>query len=284
MVILIADSGSSKVDWRVIHPTGAVQSITTTGINPLFLKQEEICDALRQELRVAFDGEVGRIHFYAAGVTGPEMSRYMQECFHSIFPHAVSSADSDMVAAARALCGNQPGIASILGTGSNSCFYDGKHIVPDKVPAGGFILGDEGGGSVLGRKLLSDFIKRQLPIEIDFAFKTRYPQMDIHYMIQKVYREPIPARFLATFSPFLYEHRNHPHINNLLRTSFAEFFSRNIAQYDYKNHPVNIVGSVGYFYLEIIREEAQKQGMTIGKVLKTPIDGLLEYHNPNAVL
>ena len=280
MILLIADSGSSKVDWRVVHPNGTVQSITTTGINPLFLSKREICDTLYQGLRLAFDGEVSRIYFYAAGVTGPEMSHYMQECFYSIFPHAVSSADSDMVAAARALCGTRPGIASILGTGSNSCFYDGENIVPNKVPAGGFILGDEGGGSVLGRKLLSDFIKRQLPDEIDAAFTRQYPQMDTPYIIQKVYREPIPARFLASFSPFLYEHRNHPHINNLLRTSFAEFFSRNIAQYDYKSHPINIVGSIGYYYQEVIQEEAQKQGMTIGKVLKTPIDELLKYHKP----
>ena len=278
MIKLIADSGATKVDWRVVFPSGTIQQITTTGINPLFLKQEEICHTLSKELRSSFEGEVSNIHFYAAGVTGPEMSLYLQECFASVFPHATSTADSDMVAAARALCGNLPGIACILGTGSNSCFYDGNSILPDKVPAGGFILGDEGGGAVLGRKFLSDFIKRQLPVEIDGAFKKQYPQIDINYIIQKVYREPIPARFLATFSPFLLEHCHVPHINHLLRTSFAEFFSRNIAQYDYKNHPVNICGSVGFFYRDLIGEEAKKQGMTIGKVLKAPIDGLLEYH------
>ena len=278
MIKLIADSGATKADWRVVFPNKTIQQITTKGINPVFLKQQEICDTLSNELRASFEGEVSNIHFYAAGVTGAEMSLYMQECFATVFPHATSTADSDMVAAARALCGNLPGVASILGTGSNSCFYDGKSIRPDKVPAGGYILGDEGGGAVLGRKLLSDFIKRQLPVDIDAAFIKQYPQVDINYIIQKVYREPIPARFLATFSPFLWKHRHNPHINNLLRTSFAEFFSRNISQYDFKNYPVHIVGSVGYHYLDIITEEAQKQGMTIGKVLKAPIEGLLEYH------
>jgi len=278
MIKLIADSGATKVDWRVVHSSGAIEQVTTTGINPVFLSQEEICNMLHKELRPAFEGQVGEIYFYAAGITGAEMERHMQACFRVVFPEAVSTAYSDMVAAARALCGNQPGIACILGTGSNSCFYDGEKILPDKVPAGGFILGDEGGGAVLGRKLLSDFIKRQLPAEIDHAFKTQYPHIDIHFIIQKVYREPIPQRFLATFSPFLNEHRHNSHINQLLRTSFAEFFSRNIAQYDYKHHPVNIVGSIAHYYRDMIGEEAQKQGMTIGKILKAPIDGLLEYH------
>jgi len=278
MFKIIADSGATKVDWRVVHPNGTIQQITTAGINPLFLSKDAICDILHRELRAAFEGDVGQIHFYAAGITGAEMECYMQECFQMVFPQAHCTADSDMVAAARALCGNMPGIACIMGTGSNSCFYDGEKILPDKVPAGGFILGDEGGGAVLGRKLLSDFIKRMLPVEIDQAFKTQYPLIDIHYIIQKVYREPIPQRFLATFSPFIHEHRNHPHINDLLRTSFAEFFSRNVAQYDYQRYPVHIVGSIACYYQDIITQEAQKQGMTMGKILKAPIDGLLTYH------
>ena len=279
MLKLIADSGATKVDWRVVHPNGTIEQKKTAGINPVFLSQEEICDILNRELRTAFVGEVDEIHFYAAGVTGAEMSAKMEACFHIVFPDAVSAADSDMVAAARALCGSRPGIACILGTGSNSCFWDGEQILPDKVPAGGFILGDEGGGAVLGRKLLSDWIKRQLPPEIDEAFKRQYPHIDIHFIIQKVYREPIPQRFLATFSPFMNDHRNHPHINNLLRTSFAEFFSRNVAQYDYPHYPVNIAGSIAHYYQDIISEEAQKQGMTIGKIIKAPIEGLLEYHS-----
>ena len=278
MIKLIADSGASKIDWCVVYPNGTTQQITTQGINPLFLKQEDICNILNWELRTAFEGEVGEIHFYAAGITGDEMANYMIECFHTIFPTAESSADSDMVAAARALCGHQPGIACILGTGSNSCFYDGTSILPDKVPAGGFILGDEGSGAVLGRKLLSDLIKRQLPPDIEESFNTQFPFVDVHFIIQKVYREPIPARFLATFAPFLHENRTHPHINKLLRTSFAEFFTLNVAQYDFGRYPVNIVGSIAYFFKEIIIEEANKQGMTIGKILKAPIEGLLDYY------
>ena len=278
MIKIVADSGATKADWRVIHPDGTIQQITSIGINPLFLSREEICNILRETLRPALKGEVSKIYFYAAGITGSEMSTHIQECFRVVFPHAICTTESDMMAAARALCGDQPGIACILGTGSNSCFYDGEKILPDKVPAGGFILGDEGGGAVLGRKLLSDFIKRLLPKEIDQAFRNQYPDIDIHYVIQKVYREPIPQRFLASFSPFLHEHRNHPYINALLRTSFAEFFSRNVAQYNYPRYPVHLVGSIAYYYHSIISEEAHKQGMAIGKILKAPIDGLLAYH------
>ena len=278
MTTLIADSGATKADWRAVHPDGTIRKIITSGINPVFLSCEEICTLLVQELCPSLEGNVGAIHFYAAGITGEAMAQQMQACFTRIFPQAVSTAHSDMVAAMRALCGNRPGIACILGTGSNSCFYDGKNMAPDKVPAGGFILGDEGGGAVLGRKLLSDFIKRQLPDNLDRAFRVQYPHVNMDLIIQKVYREPIPSRFLATFAPFLNQHRHDPHIDRLLRSSFADFFSRNIAQYDYRHYPVNIVGSIGYFFKELIDEEAQKQGMTLGKVLQAPIEGLLEYH------
>jgi Predicted N-acetylglucosamine kinase len=275
---IIADSGATKVDWRIIFPDQRTQQVTTVGINAVFLTKEEIVKILKEQLRSAFEGEPAEIYFYAAGITGPEMEAHMQACFKEVFPLAQSAAYSDIVAAVRALCGKQPGIAAIMGTGSNTCFYDGESIAPDKVPAGGFILGDEGGGAVLGRKLLADFMKRQLPKDVEADFKATYPEVDLMHIIQKVYRESIPSRFLASFSPFLNKHRNNPHINHLLRSSFAEFFSRNIAQYDYKHYEVNIVGSIAYYYKDLLVDEAQKQGMRIGKILQAPIDGLLDYH------
>ncbi|MDR2586182.1 MAG: ATPase [Prevotellaceae bacterium] len=277
MRTIIADSGATKADWRVVHPDGTIQTVVTEGINPVLLSQEQICTIL-QILYDSIEGKVDEIHFYAAGVTGPQMENMMIECFAKSFPQANAFAYSDMVAASRSLCGNHSGIACIMGTGSNSCFYDGTSMAPDKVPAGGFIIGDEGSGAVLGRKLLSDFIKRQLPKEIEQSFKTLFPDVNVDFIIQKVYREPKPSRFLASFSPFLNDNRNHPHINNLLRTSFAEFFSRNISQYDFTRYPVNIVGSIAFFYSDLITEEAQKQGMTIGTILQGPIEGLLKYH------
>ena len=159
-------------------------------------------------------------------------------------------------------------------------FYDGEEIV-NNVRAGGFILGDEASGGVLGKKLMADFIKGLLPKEIEEEFVKRY---DLDYMkiVQKVYREPLPSKWLASFSPFISEFRDNPHINNLIRTSFDEFFKRNIVHYDYKNYPVNLVGSIAHYYEDILKDVAAQNGATIGKIIKSPIDGLVEYHT-NAI-
>ena len=273
---LIADSGSTKVDWRAIHSDGSVQEVTTAGINPFFQSEEQIIYELEQHLLPAVSASVNEIHFYGAGVSSPEKILVLQNCFKRVFPKAESFAYTDLLAAARALCGHNPGIAGILGTGANSCFYDGQSIA-DNVPACGFILGDEGSGAVLGKKFISDYLKRQLPADISELFTKKY---DLNYnsIIERVYRQPFPNRFLATFSVFMYENKSNPYINKLLRSSFEEFFCRNILQYEYKKYPVNLVGSVAFYYQEILREVALEKGITIGTILKSPIDGLVDYH------
>ena len=163
-----------------------------------------------------------------------------------------------------------------MGTGSNSCYYDGENVVKN-VRAGGFILGDEASGGVLGKKLISDYIKGLLPKEIEEEFFKRY-QLDYMKIVEKVYKQPMPNKFLASFSPFINEFRDNPHINNLLRTSFQEFFKRNIYNYDYKNQTVNLVGSIAHYYQDILTEEASKCGVKIGRIIKSPIDGLVDYH------
>ncbi|MBO8428962.1 MAG: ATPase, partial [Bacteroidetes bacterium] len=145
------------------------------------------------------------------------------------------------------------------------------------VRAGGFILGDEASGGVLGRKLVSDFIKGLLPKEIEDEFVRRY-NLDYPKIVEKVYKQPLPSRFLASFSPFINEFRSHPHIDNLLRSSFGEFFTRNIYSYDYRKYEVNLVGSIAYYYEDILKDVAVQKGVRIGKILKTPIEGLVEYH------
>jgi len=220
--------------------------------------------------------DVKEIFFYGAGILSAELSQTLSDAFREVFPQSVCYAASDILAAARALCGREAGIACILGTGGNTSFYDGNEIVKG-VKAGGFILGDEASGGVLGKKLVSDFIKGLLPKEIEEEFVKRY-DLDYPKIVAKVYKEPLPSRFLASFSPFINEFRAHPHIDNLLRTSFDEFITRNIYQYDYKNYSVNLVGSVAYYYQDILKEVAEKRGVTIGKILKTPIEGLIEYH------
>lgn len=273
---LIADSGSTKVDWRAISEDGTVKSIYTEGINPVFQTKDYIVDIFKQKLLPELGSGVKEIYFYGAGVLSPEISQTLSDAFKEVFPDSVCYAASDILAAARALCGHEAGIACILGTGGNTSFYDGKEITKG-VKAGGFILGDEASGGVLGRKLVADFIKGLLPKEIEEEFVKRY-DLDYPKIVAKVYKEPLPSRFLASFSPFINEFKSHPHIANLIRTSFDEFFTRNIYQYDYKNYTVNIVGSIAHYYEDILREVAASRGVTIGKILKSPIDALVEYH------
>lgn len=273
---LIADSGSTKVDWRAIHSDGSVQEITTAGINPFFQTEEQIVYELQQNLLPDISASVNEIHFYGAGVSSPEKVLVLQNCFRKVFPKARSSAYTDLLAAARALCGKKPGIAAILGTGANSCFYDGNEIV-DNVPACGFILGDEGSGAVLGKKFISDYLKRQLPADLNTLFDQKY-NLNYNSIIERVYRQPFPNRYLATFSVFLHQNKTNPYVSKLLKSSFEEFFTRNVMQYDYKKYPVNLVGSVAFHYEDIIKDVAKGLGVKIGNILQSPIDGLAEYH------
>lgn len=275
-MILIADSGSTKVDWRAVLDDGSIKSVYTEGINPVFVSKDYIVNVLCTKLRPQLGTGVTDIFFYGAGVLSAELSNVLTTAFAEVFPGAKSHSASDILAAARSVCGHSAGIACIMGTGANSCFYDGERVVKN-VKAGGFILGDEASGGVLGRKLISDYIKGVLPAEIEAEFSKRY-QLDYMKIVDMVYKQPLPSRFLASFSPFISEFRNHPHINRLLRTSFDEFFKRNVHQYDYKNYEVHLVGSIGYYYQEIIKEVAAENNIRLGKILKSPIDGLVEYH------
>ena len=273
---LIADSGSTKVDWRAIKDDGSIVEISTEGINPVFITPEEIVKILSQKLLPVIGPGVKNVYFYGAGVVSPQLIATLSESFKKVFPESETFAASDVLAAARALCGHNPGIACIMGTGSNSFFYDGENIAKN-VRAGGFILGDEASGGVLGKKLISDFIKGLLPAHIQAEFDKRY---DLDYMkvVEKVYKQPMPSRFLASFAPFINEFIADPYMENLVNTSFDEFFKRNISQYDYKNHTVNFVGSIAYYFKDKLVAAAEKNGMKVGRVLKTPIEGLVEYH------
>ncbi|MFA6770237.1 MAG: ATPase [Bacteroidales bacterium] len=275
---LIADSGSTKVDWRVVYDDGSVKKLVTAGVNPFFQTKEEIVHEFRHHLLpdIGVGVSVKEIHFYGAGVSTPDQVKTLQSCFSEVFPKAITNAYTDLLAAARALCKNKPGIVGILGTGANSCFYDGRDIV-DNVPACGFILGDEGSGAVLGKKLVSDYFKRQLPKDLNTLFNKEF-NLTYGGVVERVYKQPFPNRYLATFSLFLNENKSHPYVDNLLRVSFEEFFTRNIMQYDYKKHSLNLVGSIAFYYKEILTEMAEKMGVKMGIIIKSPIDALAEYH------
>ena len=275
--ILIADSGATKADWRLVNPERGVRSLTTAGISPVFLDEAGISAILREELLPALNGEeISHIYFYAAGIVSDEVSLKVCDALHGVFPDAVCEAASDLLAAARALCGNKPGIACILGTGSNSCFYDGRQIVSN-VRAGGFILGDEAGGAWFGKQLLADFVKGLLPQNLTDELVRRFG-IDYPTIVQKVYREPLPSRYLASFAPFIEEHGNHPYIKNLLRGGFDAFLARNVAQYDYRRYPVHFTGSVAWHFRELLGRSLTAAGMRQGTIIQRPIEALTEYH------
>jgi len=276
-MILIADSGSTRTDWCVAEQGKQLQRITTEGLNPYFISEDEIkkeiTSSLIPELQTnTFDA----LYFYGAGCT-PEKIPMMQNVLNKCFETKTLVANSDMLAAVRGLSGKSPGIVCILGTGSNSCFYDGDKIVNNVSPLG-FILGDEGSGAVLGKLLVGDLLKNQLPSWLKEKFLQELG-LTQGIIIERVYRQPFPNRFLASFSPFLLRNIDEPAVRSLVFNSFKSFLIRNVMQYDYKHYPVHFTGSIAYYYSEILKEAVLSAGMKLGNITQNPMEGLVEFHS-----
>lgn len=275
--LLIADSGSTKTDWRIIQDGKETRAIATKGMNPFFQTPSEMETELRSSLLPhlpvpLFDA----IYFYGAGCT-PEKSQVvaqtLQQC---IKVKDCIEVHSDLLAAARGLCGHQPGIACILGTGSNSCFFDGTAITAN-VPALGFILGDEGSGANLGKRLVGDLLKNQLDDELKNKFFCQF-NTSMAEVIDKVYRQPFPSRYLASLNVFLEQNRTHEGIHRLLVRAFQDFIERNVMQYSYEKYAMNCIGTIAVVYQPELAEAADRCGVTLGKICKSPTEGLIQYH------
>ena len=277
-MMLIADSGSTKTDWCVILDNTPIKRIGTKGLNPFFQSEEEIQQELTHSLLPQLpEGTIDSVYFYGAGCT-PEKAPTLRRAIADSLPIVGNiKAYSDMLAAARGLCGREAGITCILGTGSNSCFYDGKEIVNHITPLV-FILGDEGSGAVLGKLLVGDILKNQLSPAIKEAFLKQF-DLTVPEIIDRVYRQPFPNRFLASLSPFIAQHLEEPGIRQLVLGSFIAFLRRNVMQYDYTQYPAHFIGSVAHCYKEILQEAAQETGIRIGKILQSPMEGLIQYHS-----
>lgn len=274
-MIIIADSGSTKTDWCIIEPEGGKTFFQTSGLNPVIMEEDLFRQKITTELmpHVFCIYDVYQIDFFGAGCT-PEKSSIVKNIFQSIFPHAYQiRVASDMLGAAIALCGHEPGIAAILGTGSNSCLYDGKNIV-QHTPCLGYIIGDEGGSAVLGKHFINAILKNTMPLDLcdKFLTETGFTQESI---LNNVYRGKSPNRFLASFSPFIHQHLYVPEVRNLVVSNFQSFFRNNIWQYGHPEMPVNFVGSMAFHYKDCLQEAAQKEGFVIGNMLKSPIEGLV---------
>lgn len=277
--MLLADSGSTKTDWCLVEGGTEVLRVETGGTNPFFQSPERI----GQEIDSALMPHVGTyavrsVFFYGAGCAFPEQIETVRSVLAVRFPGARIEVGSDMMAAARALCGRRPGIACILGTGSNSCLWDGGAIAANVSPLG-FILGDEGSGAVLGRRLVGDCLKNRLPRGLREKFLARF-DLTPSAILERVYRQPFPNRFLASLSPFLAEHIDVPEIRTIVFEGFTDFFRRNAMQYDgWDRLDVHCTGSVAYYYREVLREAAAECGLRLGTVVRSPMAGLVAYHS-----
>ena len=276
MNILIADSGSTKTDWCVAEDGKILRQIKTGGINPVFQTDEELRHAMEDVARQVEDIRPEAIHFYGAGCIPTQTERVIR-ALRQAFPAADEvEVASDMLGAARALCGRRAGIACILGTGSNSCFYDGEHIVANVSPLG-FILGDEGSGAVLGKLLVGSLLKNQLTPGLKEAFLEQYALTPAD-IIERVYRRPLPNRFLASLSPFLAAHLDDAGVHQLVLDAFRDFLRRNVMQYDWQAHDVHCCGSIAFHYKKILAEAAVSLGIRIGQIIQSPMEGLVRYH------
>ena len=278
-MMLIADSGSTKTDWAWIENGSIVHRATTAGINPVHQTEEDIEKVVLQlfpRKEITINYHLSTINYYGSGCI-PEKKGGVEKVLKKVFPEAEKiEVENDLLGAARAVCQHQEGLACILGTGSNSCYYDGENVV-ENVPPLGYILGDEGSGAVLGELFLNALFKGSLPASMkeDFLQKSAltYPEI-----IQRVYREPMANRFLASTSLYIYEHLDVPALRELVKDNFRAFFRKNIAKYQRPDLSIGAIGSIAYHYRELLQEVATEEGYTLGKVTKSPMEGLVAFH------
>lgn len=278
-MILLADSGSTKTTWSILSTDGNQRTCNTKGINPFFMSRDEIVDLIHNEFTLPKEF-ISAIHFYGTGCALPEKKQVLREALETHFGFIKIAVESDLLGAAHALCQNEEGIACILGTGSNSCYYDGEKIVHNVSPLG-YTLGDEGSGAVLGKKLIADILKNQLPEAIRNDFFATYP-ITPGEILENVYRKPFPNRFLAQYTRFLAKHIKEERIEALVQNSFKEFFVRNVQQYEEAGRlPVHFTGSIAAVFRDSLEQAAHACGFKIGTVIATPLEGLVHYYRKN---
>lgn len=275
-MIIIADSGSTKTTWSVFDQTGKREDFSSEGYNPYFLEESYIVSSVRASLGDVFFDGINRVYFYGAGCEG-DRKEVVVNALKVLFNNAVVEVDSDMVAAYRSLLGNGSGLACILGTGTNSCLVSGGKLV-HQVRSLGFLLGDEGSGAYLGRKLLALYARNMLPLEIMSSFYDEY-NIEPGQVLNHFYNSKLQNRFAASFSIFLKRQIADPSIREIVGQGFIDFFKNIICQYpDYRKHHLNCVGSIAFVFKDILSEVANEFGMDMGIVSKSPIDNLCKYH------
>jgi glucosamine kinase len=276
---LIADSGATKTAWTLLGGPRK-KTVQTQGISPYYFTSEQITEVLKTELLPQIkNASIDAIHFYGTGCADDTNKKLVSKGLRGAFAgKAPIKVESDLMAAARALCGHDKGVACILGTGSNSCVFNGKKITKNN-PAPGFILGDEGSGAYLGKKLLQYFIYNTLDEELMHKFNLQF-KTDYREILRNVYKEPLPNRYLASFTPFLSDNRGHYMIENIIEDGISDFFSTHLYKYgETWTHPIHFTGSIAWHFKDIIKDLCASFELQLGKIIKTPMDGLVAYHN-----
>jgi N-acetylglucosamine kinase-like BadF-type ATPase len=282
-MILIADSGSTKTDWRLIDRNNKEYKFNTVGFNPFFQDSTMIANELNQLLGPEVStitqstNEELSIYFYGAGCSSNEKCDIVKTALTNVFPKAIVEVDHDLLAAARSLLGKKEGIAAILGTGSNSCHFNGKEIISN-VASLGYILGDEGSGAFIGKHFIQDYLNKDLPPNIAAHFYETY-NLSKENILDAVYKQPMPSRFLASFSKFINQHKNENYFVDLIEYNFKQFFKKHICKYEkHRELELSCVGSVAFYYSDILRSVAERKNVTIGKIIESPITDLTSYH------
>ncbi|MCX6299589.1 MAG: N-acetylglucosamine kinase [Bacteroidetes bacterium] len=277
-VKLIADSGATKCEWCLIT-NGKKKTILTQGISPYFLDEAQIITILNKSLIPKLkEVVIEEVFFYGTGLSNANNALIVKKALKSLFKKAKIQIETDLTAAARALCGKKKGIACILGTGSNSCYYDGKKMQKNS-PGIGYILGDEGSGAYLGKKVIQHFLYNTFDEEIMARFEKQFKTTPVE-ILETVYKQPLANRYLASFAIFLAENRGHYMIENIIEDGLNDFFFTHI--YKYKEswtYPINFIGSIAFGFKDVLQDLCKTYELELGRVLKTPMKGLIEYHS-----
>lgn len=276
-ITLIADSGSTKAEWCLLDGKKR-KTIFTQGISPYFLNTDQIHQLLKVELKKKMKNiEPDEVYYYGTGCSSTENAKSVKQALKKIFAKAAIFVDTDLMGAAKALCGNEKGIACILGTGSNSCYYNGKKIIKNS-PGLGFILGDEGSGAYMGKKVVQYYLYNTFDPDLMDRFNAKYNTNKME-ILDAVYKHPLPNRYLAAFVPFLIENRGHFMIENIIEDAFNDFFFNHIYKYrESWTLPIHFIGSVAFGFKDVLKEMCNGYELQLGRVLKNPMDGLAKFH------
>ncbi len=282
-MLLVADSGSSKADWILTLSDTETIPFRTSGINPFFLSEKDIIKIFQNTPEIQpYTDQVKEIYFFGAGCSSPDRREHISNALSKIFKNAFVSVDIDIIASIYATAGNSKGICCIIGTGSNITYFDGSKIHESKHGLG-YILGDEGSGTWLGRQLITSFLYGKMPADLSDSFNKNY-KIDKESIIKHVYQQPAPNFYLASFAPFLSEHISHPFIIDILKKGFSEFIETNIKSYpDYKDQTCHFVGSIAYHFSDILKELCIANEIKVGKILKHPIEELSRFILKNGI-